>query len=252
MNAYHRSALLTIAVFLPLVAAASGAQSRVSYRETAVADGGVISGVVRFDGPRPTAEQLTATTKEPVCHRDPIFSEKLVVSDTNTIKWAVVSIKGITEGKPFPDDDGKGHAGPMLDQAGCVYRPHVVVVPRGKPLRILNSDGVLHNVHTWPRKNRPKNIAMPGMIKETKLRFRRPERVRTTCDIHTWMEAWIIVSAHPYYAVTDEKGEFKLTDVPPGTYTLELWHETLGTVGKTVTVRSKAETRVEFTLSASR
>ena len=248
MNAYRRSALLTIAVFLPLVAAASGPQSRARYRENAVADGGVISGVVRFDGPRPTAEQLTVATKEQVCHRDPIFSEKLVVSDKNTIKWAVVSIKGMTEGKPFPDDDGKG---PTLDQTGCVYRPHVVVVPRGKPLRILNSDGVLHNVHTRPRKNRPKNIAMPGMIKETKLRFRRPARVRTTCDIHTWMEAWIIVSAHPYYAVTDEKGEFKLTDVPPGTSTLELWHEPLGTVDKTVTVKSKAETRVEFTLSAS-
>ncbi|MEE8459251.1 MAG: carboxypeptidase regulatory-like domain-containing protein, partial [Phycisphaerales bacterium] len=117
-----------------------------------------------------------------------------------------------------------------------------------QPLRILNNDGVLHNVHTWPRKNRSKNVAMPGSVKEMNLKFRRNERIRVTCDVHSWMEAWVVVTEHPYYAVSDADGTFTLADVPPGTYTLRIWHETLGEAEQQVTVKPKSESRVEFTM----
>ena len=124
-----------------------------------------------------------------------------------------------------------------------------MVVPKQKPLTILNSDGVLHNVHTWPKKNRSKNIAMPGVFKEMKLKFRRSETIRVSCDIHPWMEAWIIVSENPYTAVTNEKGSFKLTDVPPGEYTLRMWHESFGPMEQTITVSTGEETQVDFALT---
>jgi plastocyanin len=249
MNALRRPASPVTALLLTgLVAAAVSAQSKQGYTATQVTNGGTITGVVRFEGTRPTPEQMEVTTKEDICHRNPIHSEKLVVSGDNTVRWAVISIKGIREGKPFPKYDGKDEKRPALDQAGCVYRPHVVTVPKGENLRLLNSDGVLHNVHTWPKKNRSKNLAMPGTIKEMKIKFRRPERIRATCDIHAWMEAWIVVTEHPYYAVSNEKGEFKLTAVPPGTYTLHLWHETLGEIEQEITVKANGKSAVEFTL----
>jgi plastocyanin len=249
MNTLRQPTILVTALSLTtFVAAAESTQSKKGYTATQVTNGGTITGVVRFDGARPGSEQLKVTTKEEICHQDPIHSEKLVVSSDNTVQWAVISIKEIHEGKPFPEYDGKDEKRPALDQVGCVYRPHVVIVPRGETLRLLNSDGVLHNVHTWPRKNRSKNMAMPGAVKEMKIKFRRPERIRATCDIHAWMEAWIVVTEHPYYAVSDEKGEFKLGGVPPGAYTLRLWHETLGEIEQEVTVRANAESGVEFTL----
>jgi hypothetical protein len=83
------------------------------------------------------------------------------------------------------------------------------------------------------------------------LKFRRPESIRVTCDVHSWMEAWIVVTEHPYCVASDEKGAFELTDVPPGTYTLRLWHESLGEAEQQVTVKPNAESRVEFTLRAT-
>ncbi|MHC4413685.1 MAG: carboxypeptidase regulatory-like domain-containing protein [Planctomycetota bacterium] len=247
MKAFQRLAILVVVGCATAAAAASSAQSRKGYAETVVENGGSIVGTVRFDGATPTPDSVAVTTKEEICHTDPIHSEKLVVSSDGMVRWAVASLKGITTGKAFPEAEEPDER-PALDQRGCVFRPHVVVVPRGQPLRILNSDGVLHNVHTWPKKNRSANMAMPGPIKEMKMRFRRAERIRVTCDIHRWMEAWVVVAEHPYYAVSDENGELKLTDVPPGTYTLRLWHETLGEAERQVTVEPETETRVEFTL----
>ncbi|MEE8460003.1 MAG: hypothetical protein V3S08_09015, partial [Phycisphaerales bacterium] len=166
------------AMLLPalLLTASLAAQSSKGYKAIDVSDGGTIVGVVRFDGPTPASKRIDVTTKEDVCHKDPIHSEKLVVSDDRGVRWAVVSIKKNTEGTPFPTYDGREDARPTLDQTGCVFKPHVAVVQKKQPLRILNNDGVLHNVHTWPRKNRSKNVAMPGSVKEMNLKFRRNER----------------------------------------------------------------------------
>ena len=218
------------------------------YKPIDVTSGGTITGVVRFEGTRPNLEKVDIKTKEDVCHSEPVYSEKLVVSKEMKVHWAVVSLKNIKTGKAFEEPkDPKDR--PTLDQKGCVFKPHIVLVERGKPLKLLNSDGVLHNVHTWPKKNRSKNIAMPGPVKEMTVKFRRPEHIRVSCDIHRWMEAWIIVTEHPYYAVSDEKGKFELTDIPPGKYTLRVWHETLGEFEQEVEVKANDKTSVEFVLS---
>lgn len=251
MNRQRIQITLLFVALLGLAASTAFAQSakKKGYQAQIVKNGGTIVGVVHYDGPTPTPQRVDVKTKEDICHADPIYSEELVVSDDKEVQWVVVSIKGIRLGKPFakPAEDKDK---PTIDQIGCRFEPHIAVVGLGQPLKVLNSDGILHNVHTFSKKNRPKNIAMPGVIKETKLKFRRPEYIKVKCDIHPWMVAYIVVAEHPYYEVTDEKGVFELKDVPPGTYTLSLWHETLGQVTQHVTVKPGEEARVEFTLSA--
>ena len=237
-------ALYVVAILTPFMMDQSSA--RKSYKEVAVADGGSIVGSLKIEGEPPKPKRLDVATKEDVCHADPIYSEKLVVSKERGVQWAVVSIKKIDTGKPFSKKNK-----PTMDQKGCVFRPHVSLVPARKNLLVKNSDGVLHNVHTHSKKNKPRNVGMPGPVKEIKLKFRRPETLRVTCDVHEWMEAWIVVTEHPYYVTTNAKGEFSLTDVPPGSYTLRLWHESLGVVEKPVTVKAGEKARVDFAMKVS-
>ena len=205
---------------------------------------GTIAGRVRYDGKRPTRKVLKVNVKAEVCHTEPIISEDLIVSEGMGVKWAVVSIKDLASEEPTAKPD-KGTA-VILDQKNCRFVPHVVLVQAGQTLRILNSDGILHNVHTKSLRNRPFNRAMPGMFKQMEVTFARPERVKVKCDAHDWMSAWIVVYDQPYCAVTDSAGSFRIQDVPPGTYTLEIWHETLGVQRQQVTVKSAEETNAEI------
>jgi plastocyanin len=129
--------------------------------------------------------------------------------------------------------DGKGVT---FDQQGCTFRPHVLTTPPGK-LTVLNSDGILHNFHSHGKKNPPINQAQPGFRKKMEVEFKQAEIVKITCDAHPWMTGWIVVSDDPYVAVTDQKGSFKIANVPPGTHSLEVWHETLGSTKQQVTVK---------------
>ncbi|MHC4493011.1 MAG: carboxypeptidase regulatory-like domain-containing protein, partial [Planctomycetota bacterium] len=185
---------------------------------------------------------LSITGTEKSCHAGPIPDEALVVSEQGGVRWAVVSIRKISQGKAFPS----GQATITLDQKGCRFLPHVIVVPVGQPLRITNGDGILHNVHIHAKRNRTKNIAMAGARKELTVKFRRAERMHVKCDAHPWMSAWIVAAGHPYYAVTGADGGFKLDSVPPGTYQLEAWHETLGKAEQTVTVAKGKSAQVKF------
>lgn len=217
------------------------------YEAADVENGGTIVGVVRFDGKVPTRKTLKVTTSDQPCHREPILSEVLVVSGDKGVQWAVASIKGIRRGKPFPTEDPDNPI--RLDQKGCRFIPHVLLAPQGQTLKILNSDGVLHNVHSHAKKNRAFNKAQPAKVKQLDASFKRPERVRISCDVHSWMGAWIVVTGHPYHAVTGSDGTFRLEDVPPGNYVVEIWHETLGTQTKELTVSPGVETQVEFVLT---
>jgi plastocyanin len=140
----------------------------------------------------------------------------------------------------------------VLDQKVCVYRPHVLVVPINKPVKILNSDGILHNIHTYGKKNPPKNMAQPKFKKELTETFAQPEAVPVKCDVHGWMSAWIVAVDHPYYAVTDASGKFTIEDVPAGTYTVEYWQEKLGTQTKQVTVAASGSATADFAYPAGK
>lgn len=212
------------------------------YQVVPVESGGSITGIVRLHGTVPETKILETPTPDEVCHKKPIPDESLVVSKDKGVRWAVVSIANITQGKAFPEDS------PALDQEGCRFVPHVVVVPENTELSVLNSDGVLHNVRTHSLKNAPVNRSMPRDVTKLSLRFRHNEAISVTCDVHAWMKAWIIVAPNPYYAVTDEKGEFHLDDVPPGQYELRVWHETLVQQETKVEVQANTTSNVDFEL----
>ena len=206
-----------------------------------VLQAGSIVGFVRLDGEAPAPATLKTTGRNAICHKETIPDESLVVSKAGRVRWAVVSIKKIKTGKGF-----SSQSAPTLKQEGCRFLPHVLLVRPKQPLTVLNNDGILHNVHVHAGRNRESNIAMGSSIKSMELTFRRPDTVRIVCDVHPWMTAFVVVAAHPYYAVTGADGAFALKDVPPGKYKLQVWHETLGKLEREVTVKAKAAAKVEF------
>ena len=234
-----------LGMLLALVGAAAVAVSVSAYDGVDVKDGGSIVGNVKFSGSPPPREKLAATKDVEVCGKGELLSESLVVGAGGGLQNAVVYITNISKGKALQPSTSNGH----LDQNGCKYVPHVALVPTKTNLDILNSDGILHNIHTYSTKNKALNLAQPKFKKQMTQQFDQPEFIKVGCDAHGWMQGWVVVQDNPYYAVTDESGAFKLTDVPPGDYELKVWHETLGEKTQKVSVKAKGETSAAFELS---
>ncbi|MFQ5863787.1 MAG: hypothetical protein ACE5IW_01000 [bacterium] len=215
------------------------------YQAIEVANAGTIQGTVTFAGAIPPKQKVEITKDVNACGKVPHYKEDLVVSSNKGIANVVVRITNINKGKSI-ETLGSNF---VLDQNGCTFKPHVVIVPAGAELSILNSDGILHNVHTFSEINSAINIAQPKFKKKITQSFEEPEFIRVACDVHNWMGGYIVVVDHPYYSVTDENGNFGLTDVPAGNYTLEYWQETLGarTAEVTVTEGGVVEANFEFT-----
>lgn len=232
--------LSVLAMSLAIAAAPPG-----KYKETTVTNGGAVTGVVKFNGAVPARPKLMVDKDLNVCGQGEKLSEALVVSASKGIKNVVVTLEGIAEGKKF------GSKTATLDQRNCVYAPHVLVVPVGGQLSLLNGDGVMHNVHAYSLKNTPFNESIPAAKKSVKtLPF--SEVVKMGCDVHKWMGAWVIVVENPYYAITDESGGFKIEDIPAGKYKLRAWHETLGKVEQEVTIAAGQTATANFQMSKTR
>ncbi|MCG8605579.1 carboxypeptidase regulatory-like domain-containing protein [bacterium] len=219
------------------------------YSAMAVTDGGSITGKVSFAGPAPKRQKLEVTKDINVCGKVDHYSQDIVVSSDMGLANVVVSLANISKGKGM---DALGTTF-ELDQKGCTFLPHITVLPAGAECTILNSDGVLHNIHTYSEKNKPVNVAQPGFKKRMTQTFSEPETIRVACDVHNWMGGYIVVIGHPYYAVTDASGNFELSDVPAGTYTVEYWQEKLGkqTAEITVTAGAAAEANLEYTMGSN-
>ena len=213
-----------------------------AYQTVEVTHSGTIKGKVTYAGAIPPKQKVAVTKDLQVCGAVEHYKEDLVVSQDKGLGNVVVSIANIRKGKAM---DALGQTF-ELDQKGCLFIPHVTLVPVGKELHIVNGDGILHNVHTYSEKNSPVNIAQPRFKKRITQIFREPEIIRVACDVHNWMGAYIVVADHPYYAVTDEMGNFEVTRIPAGTYTLEYWQETLGKQTAEVTVPQGGAVEANF------
>jgi plastocyanin len=125
----------------------------------------------------------------------------------------------------------------VLDQNGCQYKPHVMGIMVGQTYKILNSDGILHNIHTLPTINKAFNRAMPATLKEATTTFDKAEAIfHIKCDVHPWMSAYVGAFNHPFFSVTSTDGKFTISGLDPGTYEITAWHERLGTQTAMVTV----------------
>lgn len=237
-NSLLRPALAT---FLALAFSAS---SLSGYVGATVSNGGAVSGTVTAPGAK-ALPPVKVTKDAQVCsatHQP----ETIVVGKAGALANAVVYLKDISTGKPL-DKAAKA----SLDNKGCTYVPHVAVVPVGSTLAIHSSDNVLHNVHAFLGSDTVFNVALPIPGMQLPQMMKKPGIVSVKCDAgHTWMSAYVHVVEHPYYAVTDAAGRFELKDVPPGTYTLVAWHESLGTQEQKVTVAGGKPSAAAFTFVA--
>lgn len=219
-----------------------------SYKAMSVSNGGTISGMVKFEGDVPEMKKLEITKDQAVCAATDKYDETLVVGEGNALKNTIVYLIDISQGKDF-DKTAK----PEIDQKGCRFSPHVQIVPVGVRLTMLNNDKVNHNVHIFSSVNKPVNKQQTKNRKKMPLKSVKKAEgpVSVKCDIHGWMSAWIAYVPHPYFAVTNEKGEFTLEDVPAGNYKLGYWHAACGTnndAPAAVTVEAGGTVKQDFTL----
>ena len=211
---------------------------------------GEVTGLVALDGPAPKNAPIRMNA-DPICVREvkgAQFMETFEVGgDGKSLANVFVYVK-----------DGLGNyiydtptAPARIDQEGCRYRPHVFGMRVGQPLEIINSDPTLHNIHATPKVNSEFNTGQPIEGMKTSHTFDKPEvMVPFKCDVHGWMNAYVGVLEHPYFAVTDKDGKFSLKTLPAGTYTIEAWHERLGAQQQMVTIAEKETKDIAFTFKA--
>lgn len=185
-----------------------------------------IAGKVMLDGEAPPKKKI-AMNGDRYCekHDKEHVAPKLEVGKDGGLPHVFVYIKkGISAKYPAPA------ATVELDQTGCMYEPHVFGLQVGQTLNIKNNDSTAHNVHALPKKNTGFNIAQPRKDIVNPVIFKRPEvMIKFKCDVHGWMDAYCGVLNHPFFAVTDADGNFKIDKLPAGKYTIEAWHEMYGT-----------------------
>jgi plastocyanin len=196
---------------------------------------GTLTGSVVYEGKVPNLRPL-AVAAEPVCAKKhpTVPNEALVLGAGNTMANVVVHVVGgLPAGKAWPAPKQPV----TMDQDGCQYKPHVMAIMVGQPFKVLNSDGILHNVHALSKVNASFNMAMPPTRKEAEHTFGKAEGMFVIkCDVHPWMQSYMGVFADPFFAVTRSDGKFTIANLPAGTYEVEAWHEKLGTRKATVTV----------------
>jgi hypothetical protein len=191
---------------------------------------GSLTGTIRLAGPAPARPPLPVFKHPEVCGAS-VPDERLVVGPGGGVRYAVVTIEGVRGGKK-PERD----ALPVLNNLACRFEPHVQVAEVGQSLELRNGDPILHNADARIGSETLFNVALPP-ARVVRKPLARPGLVAFTCDVrHTWMSAFVVVADHPYLTVTDAEGAYEIRDVPPGTYTMRIWHETLGTREQPVTI----------------
>jgi plastocyanin len=215
----------------------------------APADRGVIIGRVLYQGSPPKPKPISFGG-EKLCSDlykgNPPSYETLVVSPEGAVKWALVSIRGNVPGTFTPPAKTV-----VMDQAGCVFLPHVAALMAGQEIEYRNSDPVSHNIRAMPKKNPAFNTIFSAKM-SSRSRPEAPEYgIPLKCDIHFWMSAYVHVLPHPFFDVTGDDGAYVISDVPPGEYTLLTWHETLKPQTQKVTVKAGEVKEVDFVFAGS-
>jgi len=208
---------------------------------------GVIRGVVNLTGTPPEPREIPLGSN-PACssgHDGPVFFDSVIVQE-GKLKNAFVWVKKGLERTAFEIATNEVE----IDQRGCIYQPRVIGVQVGQPVVFINSDNTTHNVHTVPVKGSGENFCMAIQGMRSPRTFKREEvMLKTKCDIHPWMGAYIGVVRHPVFAVSAADGAFELTGVPPGDYVVEAWHEKFGTLTQAVTLAASGEATTSFTFA---
>jgi hypothetical protein len=206
-----------------LLALAGMATAQTNYQVVALHDAGTIKGTVKWSGTMPHIPSLPINKDPEICDPDSHKTrdlERLIVGPQGGVANTVVFLKDISSGKPMDIPEPRR----FLNQKYCRYEPHILLVPANGPLQLKSSDATLHTVHMDGAASY--NLPFPFTNQIVTRNMQTPGLVNVRCNGgHTWMNAEILVVSHPYYSVTDESGNFELTDVPPGKYEIVAWHE---------------------------
>jgi len=222
---------------VPAAAPAGGAKG--------VTGSGTIAGTVKLTG-TPPEMPMTKRQADPYCAKTPTKEEEVVVGAGGGLKNVVVRVtKGVS-----------GHYDPpaspaTVDQSACMYRPRVQGIVLGQPVQIKNSDQTLHNIHGYKGASTLFNQAeIPGQPPMMKQFNDADQIVKLKCDVHPWMTGYVLVSSHPFFAITSDDGSFKISGLPPGNYTVEAWHERYGAKTADVTVAADKPAEAAFQFAA--
>jgi hypothetical protein len=247
-NRFHVLVGLPVCVGLMLLTAA---QQRASAQDDAAKTGAELTGIAKFEGTAPERLPIDMTPRRggskdecSVLHKTPQLSEVAIVGDDGGLANVFVYVKkGLEKKKKYPMPTEAA----MLDQLGCMYFPRVQGVRVGQDLVIRNSDKLTHNTRSYAFRNRAFNIAQPSDSEERTKVFKKPEKaIQMGCDVHGWMKAFVFAMDHPYFAVTNEKGQFNIAGLPAGQYTVAAWHEEFGEQEAKITVGATGSTEVGF------
>lgn len=252
-RSYGRAVRFAIGAFLLLVTGCGGGgDDRCATPRTATpidpATAGAITGTVTFDGPPPAMDELRLTGECASRHSGPVPTGDLIVHDGHLANVFVYVSDGL---------GARTFAVPStsvtIDQKGCLYEPHVIAAQTCQPIRFVNSDAFLHNVHGTPSQSPAWNFGMSVRGSERTVKIDHPEvMVEVRCDVHPWMHAYIGVLDHPYSAVTGQDGRFALNGLPPGDYVVRAWQERLGTRESKVSIAAGETKDVAFAYGTGR
>jgi plastocyanin len=208
---------------------------------------GVISGKAVLEGKAPAPADIDMSGDFACRSQHPLQDETALQNPDGTLRNVFVYVKSGAGKYPAPKSPV------VLEQKGCVYKPHVVGVQVGQVLEIVNSDPTLHNVHCVALLNNPFNFAQPNQGMKSDRVFSKPEvMLKMKCDVHGWMSGYVGVVGNPFFAVTGTDGSFKISGLPAGTYLLEAWHEKYGTLEQAVTVKQGETQSADFSFQVKR
>jgi uncharacterized membrane protein/plastocyanin len=206
--------------------------------------GTIVKGVVKFVGPLPVREKIEVPL---ICNPSggDTYANDVLIQDGKVQNALIRVIKGLGD-KKFTDVP---NTTAVLDQRNCQYEPRVIGVRVGQKVDFVNSDATFHNVRSFTKNNEDFNVAMPMKDQRFTRVFTKPEIfMQTKCSVHPWMSASIAVMDNPYFSVSNAAGEFEIQDLPPGKYTLGIWHEVFGTQIKEITLKENETLNLEFDL----
>lgn len=225
-----------------IILAAGVPSVSLAYDEVVVKEGATIRGVVKLEGKLAKLAPLQITKYKEICKDVP--NETLIVGPGQGLRYAVVTLEGVTRGKAVEKESSH-----ELDNVKCRFLPHVQAASVGQFILFKNSDPILHTAHGVFSGDQPQfNVGLfPGRVSRKPLVA--PGLVKIQCEVHPWMSAYIVITNHPYHAVTDSYGEYLINDIPAGSYRIKVWHESLGTEEKPVEVKGGATAKVDFVLT---
>ena len=203
-----------------------------------------VKGTVKFEGTVPKQAHISMAS-DPSCaklHPAGVSAEDIVADSNGGLENVIVFVSDGLGDRAFTPPSQPA----VMEQKGCMYQPHVVAMQANQALEVVNHDPTTHNIHPMPANNREWNKAeIPGSTMEET--FPRPEiAIPVKCNVHPWMRGYVAVFRHPYFVVTGKNGSFDLSNLPPGTYTIEAWHEKLGTAIQKITIGANETKDLNF------